>query len=497
MNITLKRSMFFLVLFLNLILFFSISGYAHSIPTDYCLDSITVSDDNRNIFSLKSNDLHLNTSTTGYFNYPYAKTYFLFDSSERQFIKLNYSGPMSKLKIYNYYYYNSNDYLFYSSQISYDQDIIYCDAFQIYVLEFESNTYNTGSFTLLPQKVTSTNLTTHEKYFMHIEYDTSSTFGYRYDVEYKNLDLNNTTSTTEFINLDGGVTSYLDLISNTLNFGLSNDSRRLVSNPGELQYSAIACANMSCQYVDSSNSVIYSSGGTGTFVDETTVLSCAHLFYNQIDNSADDHNGYTAIPRNAYFYPGANSYYNSSYWYQNYGMYDGTDTYLPISYVLYDIPNISNNNEAFTKRAGFDWSITLTENVIEGTYTHSYMKMYHFTSNIHYQAQSAGYPALVNCPTNDIGKYDHTMWASYPLFNTVNTSSVSNNVLTSTDIISTPGNSGGPVYVYITTVYNGQVLRFSSIMGILDANNTNGSIFNYSYICRMRPVIINLYREVI
>ena len=97
---------------------------------------------------------------------------------------------------------------------------ISCDAFQIYVLEFESNTYNTGSFTLLPQKVTSTNLKMHEKYFMHIEYDTSSTFGYRYDVEYKNLDLNSATSTTEFINLEGGVTSYLDLITDTLNFGL-------------------------------------------------------------------------------------------------------------------------------------------------------------------------------------------------------------------------------------------------------------------------------------
>lgn len=125
MNTILKRSMFFLVLFLNLTLFFSISGYAHSISTDYCLDSMTVSNDNRNIFNLKSNELHLNTSTTGYFHNPYAKTYFLFDSSERQFIKLNYSGPMSKLKIYNFYYYNSNDYLFYSSQISYDQDIIY------------------------------------------------------------------------------------------------------------------------------------------------------------------------------------------------------------------------------------------------------------------------------------------------------------------------------------------------------------------------------------
>ena len=68
---------------------------------------MTVSNGNINIFNLKSNELHLNTSTTGYFHNPYAKTYFLFDSSERQFIKLNYSGPMSKLKIYNYYYYNS------------------------------------------------------------------------------------------------------------------------------------------------------------------------------------------------------------------------------------------------------------------------------------------------------------------------------------------------------------------------------------------------------
>ena len=453
--------------------------------------------DNRNTFDLDSGTISLNTTTTGNFYYPYAQIDFLFTSTERQFIKLNYSGPMAKLKVYNYYYYNTNDYLFYSQQISYDQDIIYCDVYQTYVLEFESNTYNTGSFTLYPIKVTSTNLSTHEKFFMHITYDSTSSLGYRYDVEYKNLDLASATPTTEYINLDGGVTSYLDLISSTLNFNISNDARYLVSNPGELQYSAIAYAGVTVRYINSSGTSVRGYRGTGTFVDETTVLSCAHLFYNLLEDSNDSFNLYSAISHNIYFYPGANSYYNSLNYYQNFGKYKGIETYLPISYILYDMPNINQYETEFTYRTGYDWSITLTENIIGGTYEHSYMGMYTLTSDTNYAVQSAGYPGLEVCPDNEVAKYHHSMWASIPLYNEVEISPISNNVYVSETIRSSGGNSGGPVYVYVTAVQNGQILRYCSIMGILDAAKTPSGNFVHSLVCKIRPVIINLYYEVI
>ena len=480
-----------LLCFIMICCYFSnISGFAY-IQECSCLESSSEIVDNRNTFDMDSGTITLNTQTTGTFNYPYANLYFLFSSTERQFVELNYSGPEAQLKIYNYYYFNTNDYLFYSNQISYDQDIIYCDANQIYVLEFQSNTYNLGSFTVTPIKVTSTTLTNHEKFFMHINYDSTSSLGYRYDVEYKNLDLNNATTTTDYINTDGGTTGYLDLISNALNFGVSNDARRLVSNPSELQYSAVAFSSVSFKYINDVNTTMKYYRGTGTFVDETTVLSCAHLFYDEIDDAADPYNGSTSIVYNSYFYPGANSYNDSFNWYQNFGKYKGVETYLPISYVLFFDNGGLSPYESPYMRIGYDWSITLTENVTEGYYTHSYMRMYYFTGSINYQAQSAGYPALLECPSTEIGKYMHTMWSSYPLFNVVE-DCANYNVLVSNEIIASQGNSGGPIYLYYTSVYNGQVIRHASIMGILDGITPS----NKSRICRMRPIIINLYYEV-
>ena len=426
-------------------------------------------------------DVTLNQTATGYYNYPFAYIYFKFESTENQFVKLNYSGQMSELKVFNYYYYSSNDYLFYSSQISYDTDIIYCDANQTYILVFRSNLPNTGAISITPNKISTSNLVNHEKYLLHIIYDNTTSLGYRYDVEYRNINLDTAIETVEYIDTNGGVASYLDLIDNNLNFNLTNDDRRLVSNPGECQYSAIAQAQGLFTYYMAEDSYDYLSSYTGTFVDETTVLSCAHLFYQYDGNTQSATYGQSTLTRQIYFYPGANSYYNQTNWYSNYGEYKGTDTFVPISYLLVN-----------SGKTEYDWSLTLTEVVTQGSYTHSYMRMYHFTSSNNYSVQSAGYPVLSNIPNGEESKYAHTMWASYPLYRTITTY---NNYLSSTDIVLTGGNSGGPIYVYVTAIQNGVIIRRAGIAAIASATNP-GSTFTQSYMCRMRPVIINTYYSI-
>lgn len=475
------KKLLFLLLFVfaPFLVSFSCNAKVECDEQEYLGEEIEV--DEVSEFSGTAIDATLNTTATGNYNYPFASVYFKFESTERQFVKLNFSGQMSELKVYNYYYYSSNDYLFYSSQITYDTDIIYCDANQTYILAFKSNLPYLSSISITLTSVTVSNLSNHEKYLMHITYDSTSSLGYRYDVEYKNINLNTTTETIEYIDTNGGFTNYLDLLDNDLNFGITNDDRRLVSNPGECQYSAIAQAIGNFIYYVSDDGYSYSSYGTGTFVDETTVLSCAHLFYHYNGNALSTFYGYSALTRQMYFYPGANSYYNQTNWYSNYGKYKATDTYVPISYVLVN----SGQTE-------YDWSLTLTDVVSQGSYNHSYMRMYHFTASINYSVQSAGYPVLQNVPNGEGAKYAHTMWASYPLYRTIMTY---NNYLSSPDIVLSGGNSGGPIYVYVTSMENGVVIRRAGIAAIASATNT-GSTFTQSYMCRMRPVIINAYYSI-
>lgn len=480
-----------IILYFSFVLIFAISFSSMFNNVIYAQSNVEFENSEIN----NSNSISL-TSTSGYneftgsyrtmsigstvgnvFNYQGMKNYFYYKGSSTQFIDLNYVGPDASLKIYSKYYYSSNDYVYYSSNISNDIEIIYIGLNQEYIFEFTNLESGLSSMTITPQ-VVSTTLSEHEKYLLHIEYDANSSLGFHYDVEYFNIDLDDCEETTEYINSSNGTTNYLDLISDNLNFNVSNDNRRLVSNPGECQYSAIAYASTEANYIIGNTMIRNGYRGSGTFVDETTVVSCAHLLYNDYEDTAGNIIAST-LSRNLKFYPGANSYYDSTNFNKTFGTYEATDSYVPISYILF---------HSDRKDRSYDWSISLTQNTVIGTSTHSYMRLFPFDSSTSNQIQSAGYPALKTYP--NYNKYQYTMWASYPLYNEI---TKSGNTLISTEIVSTGGNSGGPLFVYNTGIQNGQVFRYSYQIGILTASSHKDGAFIKSYSCKIRPVIINTY----
>ena len=209
----------------------------------------------RGAFNGNATTLNLNIQNGNAFLYQGQKLYFRFDSTERQFIKLNYSGYSAKLKVFNYNYFNSNDFLFYSSNISNDVDIIFCEPSQTYIFEFES--------------------------IMHITYNILSTFGYRYHVEYFDVSLSSYNNTSSYCNNMGYYATYLNAINDNLNFNIINDSRVLITDTRAPEYSAVAYNyNSVSAYILGGNTFYTTSGiGSATFIDETTVLSAAHSFY--------------------------------------------------------------------------------------------------------------------------------------------------------------------------------------------------------------------------
>ena len=456
-------------------------------------NSVSYVEDNVNTYDLSSGvneftgsatALTLNNTTTAYFNYPSSKMYFSFVSTEQQFVKLNYTGLNSKLYVYNSYYYSANDYLQYIPNVKTDIDIVYMDMNQTYIFEF-TNISSYGQMSITPQKL-DINFVNHEKYILHIEYDTTSNLKHHYSVEYYDVSLTEAEDTPYNIYTNTSVATYIDLISNDINFNYVNDDRRLVSQPGYSHYSAIAAVRSDTYYDGSS---LHTQGyGTGTFIDETTVISCAHMMYKKYKNL----NGVitdTTLVDTLEFYPGANSYPNKTNHCEEFGKYVGLDTYVPISYVL------------SSDKVPYDWSITLTEQTIEGLYEHSYMGLINFNATTYSGVESAGYPCVSN---NATGEYNlnYSMWTSYPTQNSITTNNNNINILESTDIVVSNGNSGGPLFVSYSSVVNGVVIKSAFILGIADAilpkknADSNMREFVTMYACRIRPIIINIYEEV-
>lgn len=386
---------------------------------------------------------------------------------------MNYSGSNVKLKIYLFDYYNSNDYVFYSPNLNTDQDIIYCDN-QDYLFEFESLSLGMWimSFTLTEILYNFTNL---NSFILHIMYDSNSSLGYKYDVEYFDV-ANTSTNTTSYCNYLNVPTGYLDLIGDDLNFGVSPDARYLVNNSLDPQYSAIAYQETEADIPIGNGNMLWSSyRGSATFVDETTVIGCAHLFFLGASKSS--------LATSVKCYPGANSYQNPTNWHSNYGEYTATDVYLPMAYSIV-IDNL---------KVQYDWSIVLTECTAQGIYSHSYMGLLSPSIGT-YSVHSVGYPSLYydNSGTN---YYEYSLWTSYPLTNSVSVNS--GNVIESEDIIISEGNSGGPLYRYIEVFYNGVYSGYLRLIGICSRFHPDSKGTRISYFCKITPRIINIYLEVI
>ena len=153
-----------------------------------------------------------------------------------------------------------------------------------------------------------------------------------------------------------------------------------------------------------------------------------------------------------------------------------------------------------------DWSVSLTTNTIAGSKTHSYMALFNFQSTgtesslASTVVQSAGYPGLKNYSSANYNKLYYSMWTSYPLENSVYGNY---NMLYSDDVVISSGNSGGPLFVYNTAIQNGQVIKICNLIGICSSEEspfdyeTGLDTFYNSRFVRMRPIIINVYKEVV
>ena len=452
-------------------------------------------------FNGSATPLSLNHQSGNAFQYAGQKKYFRFSNNivknqGRRFVKLNYSGYNASLKIYNANYYNSSDFLFYSSNINNDIDIMFCEYKQDYILEFQSITPGLWTMLLTLEIVSTSNLSNYDKYIMHLDYNSNSFFGFTYDIEYYDLSTTSATNTSSYCNYIGYGSTYLDLIGNNIaSFGISNDNRRMATDSRKADYSAIAYEVNEFQCDNTNNLNYYSSSGNGSasFVDSSTVVGCAHGFcyydshiYNEDEINEDPYQGLYGMASSASFYPGANSYQNSNLS-EYFGEYKATHTFLPVAYILFMY-------YPFTSMM-YDWSISLTTNTEQGLYTHSYMGLcstyFNGVSYIH----SAGYPTPTSINSGN-STYAKGLWVTYPLENEI---ILDNSYFFESDtIVVSKGNSGGPLYRYIESWYNGNYSYGSAmIVAICSSYYIPNGVFEYSYFSKITPFLINLYREVI
>ena len=108
---------------------------------------------------------------------------------------------------------------------------------------------------------------------------------------------------------------------------------------------------------------------------------------------------------------------------------------------------------------------------------------------------SAGYPVPSYIQGGN-SIYSKALWTSYPVENTINLDN--SGIISSTSIVTTYGNSGGPLYQYIETWYNGNYSYGTAMLvGISSHFHKTNTTFDYSLFCQIKPFIINLYREVV
>ncbi len=435
------------------------------------------------------------------FHYPRERQYFSYHNQERIYANLNYSGSDASIRIFYSNYFSDSDYLVSYPHILDAKDCYLFETNADYIIELSP--YSIGSptnYSLCLNKLSTESLTNHQKYVMHQTFDSSSNLGYHYEVLYFDVSEDSSTGTNSSIK-NYGTAQYLDaLSSNTYFYSPSEysieDNRRLVVDTGYDEYNAIAYGRNTAVYNSANDG--YQNGYfrfSGTFVSETAVVSCAHSMYPSKSEtiSGSTRTVSTGMNKELYFYPGRNDYSGHSYDY--YGLYKTVDVYSSVSYVL----QFSDKDHSTSACANYDWSICLTEPQSIGSREHSYMGISNFSSSASYPfARCAGYPALVKTSSTS---YNYSLWATVPEENDV---AIVGNHISSSDIVISGGNSGGPLYLKTTAVQNGQVVKRAVLLGIVSsvyiplASPTTGKQnFGLSYFCRSTSLIVNIYKEII
>lgn len=424
---------------------------------------------------------------------PYVK-YYRFLSPMRGFVSFNYSGPPISLTTYYSNYFLNTDYLSKSSSYYNEPDCYYFDKNVEYIIELKMIGTSTTFYYSFCMELLDINLSNHEKYILHEEIDSDSNVGVHYNVSYFNTGSSGYSPHMSNIVSSSSTTSYLDNIDSTHNFGVSGDNRRLVSDTRYYEYSSIGYFHTSFTYFkyntsSNKNTIVDSLSyrGTGTFISNNCVLSCAHLFYDEDFSSTKQ---YSALCRTGTFYPGVNTY--SSF--DSYGYFYITNIYLPVDYILkYDMSGVYPPYWISS-----DWALVIVDSGHDCSLTHSSMGLSSF-NNTTYDAISAGYPHLTNCPASDVNIYSKTLWVSYPLGKEAHINTFLNGMsyIESANNKTTQGNSGGPLYINSTYVEYGQVYHVSSIIGICSCQVsllvTEGFFQITSFHVNLAKEIMNIY----
>ena len=426
--------------------------------------------------------------------------YFKYHSLAQGYRRMNYSGPTASITIYYSNFFSSTDYLTYEWDVNSAIDCYYFDYNAEYIIELSSAFilgFTTFSFSL--SNVTS-NTSNIDNYILHQTMDSSSQLGFHYNVEFFDFENITYTPMSSTIISNSYSCSYYDVIDDhTYFYDLSkwvvDDDRRIVSDTKYLEYNSVAKVYAPHAYFNPTsglhNGIGGGSGGTATFISETALLSCAHMFHSEYKQVVDNTEQIlsTSLQSIVSFYPGVNYYsgFDESY----YGTYSAKEIYIPVKYIVSD--KVSN-----------DWAFIVSEQLEQGIYNHSAMAPqvlgdnYNSSNKFNYSL-SAGYPGGLHKLINDSHIYQNTLWIGYPLngksWNSYDNDN--NRIIISTDHVVSSGNSGGPLYTFSSYFENGHINYSVSILGICHGINftenheTNKNIYNFTMFA---PVTYNLLK---
>lgn len=433
-------------------------------------------------------DISLNYGYDTSFSSYYSSKYLRFYSNQRQFVKLNYSGPAAKMYIYYSNFFLSTDYLEYYPQIHNSVDCHFFDYDCEYIIELKPITpFSSLPFSVYPQQLT-TNLQNNGEYIFHQTFVSSSNVGYRYEVELISVNTSTYNSIDATINSYSNSTTYsngFDTDHYFYNPSVLADNRLIVDDTGYDEYNAVSFS--SGTLVDNCQTYGYGTKTTkfsGAFISNTTILTCAHTIFASYWVSSAKHYG---LNKDIYFYPGVNTYGVYTY-----GVYKADEIYCPVTYVL---EYCANNNHSLGCTAN-DWAICLTHVHSIGQRSHSVFGVTGFSYSPNLlswsHARCAGYPIMEIDPYNS--DYLQKMWTNFPLENSVSISSNGKYVQSNSVIISS-GNSGCPLYYKSSSVYQGHTIKTVNILGIASGHILENGVFT-SYFYRNTAFIVNMIREV-
>lgn len=457
-----------------------------------------------------------------YFQYPGQTIWLRYSSNKTEYVHLNYSGPSATMSQYYTYDYQASSYLTSVANIATALDCFLVSVNRDYYFKFTSS--GAGG-AMWPVCIESLDETPDEMsaYVLHQSFDTSSAQGFHYAIEdYSFIDATSSTPTyATFANHN--TTTYFNGIDTTHYFydgaldlddgsEITNwsDERTAVVNTQASEHSSIAFSEDTLDYrpVDKDTHVRTSLGyrynrSSGTFISQTSVATCAHAFYAEIE--PEENTNYLmdgAMPRRKIFYPGMNSYGYSSGFAYPYGKYIATEAYVSVSYLVskcsfgdYELPC-----------SKYDWALCETAPENGATLpVHSTMGLTAFTmpSGSFSYASFAGYGAIPHSMGEN--QYKYLQWKS-PANRVVRTmvDGPNGSFLGSTAITNSGGHSGGPLYFYNATMENGQPVYHCQLIGITSGKRTldtqtEPTLISY-YVCasffQLNSFFVNFAKEV-